>query len=84
MVARLSFYARIWGAPKDEPDPCVFPETRRCDYLAGVLGKPVAFAEDCIGPVAESAAAALQPGDVLVLENTRFHKAEKKNDLGHG
>ena len=42
--------------------------------------KPVAFAEDCIGPVAEAAVAKLKNGDVLVLENTRFHAGEEKND----
>jgi phosphoglycerate kinase len=49
--------------------------------LSGLLGKPVAFAEDCVGPVAEAAAQALKPGDVLVLENTRFHPEEEKNSL---
>ncbi|MCS6890375.1 MAG: phosphoglycerate kinase [Rhodovarius sp.] len=48
--------------------------------LGEVLGRPVAFAEDCIGPVAEAAAAALADGDVLVLENTRFHPGEERND----
>ena len=42
--------------------------------------RPVAFAEDCIGPKAETAVAAMKPGDILCLENTRFHKAEEKND----
>jgi phosphoglycerate kinase len=46
-----------------------------------LIGKPVAFAEDCVGPVAEKAAKALKPGDVLVLENTRFHPEESKNSL---
>ncbi len=41
--------------------------------LAKLLGRPVAFAADCVGPVAEQAAAALQPGQVLLLENLRFH-----------
>jgi len=50
------------------------------ERLASLLGKPVAFAENCIGPIAESAANTLQPGEVLVLENTRFHAGEKKND----
>ena len=45
--------------------------------LAKVLGKPVAFAEDCVGPVAEKAAAALKPGEVLLLENLRFHIEEE-------
>jgi phosphoglycerate kinase len=44
--------------------------------LGVVLGKPVGFAENCIGPEATSAVAALQDGDVLVLENTRFHPGE--------
>ncbi|MFS3134942.1 phosphoglycerate kinase [Gluconacetobacter sacchari] len=48
--------------------------------LAAALGHPVRFAEDCIGPVAEQAVASLQDGDVLVLENTRFHPGEEKND----
>jgi phosphoglycerate kinase len=48
--------------------------------LAREIGKPVAFAEDCVGPVAEKAVAALKDGDVLLLENTRFHAGEEKND----
>lgn len=50
------------------------------DYLGTLIDAPVSFAEDCIGPKAEAAAADLQPGQVLVLENTRFHAGEKKND----
>jgi phosphoglycerate kinase len=42
--------------------------------------RPVAFAEDCIGPKAEAAVAAMKPGGILCLENTRFHKGEEKND----
>src|SRR5271170_3272416 len=45
--------------------------------LGKLLGKPVAFAEDCVGPVAEKAAAVLMPGDVLLLENLRFHLEEE-------
>src|SRR5207248_21237 len=48
--------------------------------LAGVINKPVAFADDCIGDVARDAIAALKDGDILCLENTRFHKQEEKND----
>ncbi|ALK08052.1 phosphoglycerate kinase [Blastochloris viridis] len=48
--------------------------------LADRLGKPVAFADDCIGEPAATAIAAMQPGDILLLENTRFHKEEEKND----
>ena len=67
------------GRPKDAPDP-EFSLKPVAEYLGGLLNKKVAFAEDCIGPKAEEAAAELKPGDVLVLENTRFHKEEKKND----
>jgi phosphoglycerate kinase len=45
-----------------------------------VVKRPVAFAEDCIGAKAEAAVAAMKPGDILCLENTRFHKGEEKND----
>lgn len=48
--------------------------------LGQALGRPVQFADDCVGPVAEAAVARLQDGDVLVLENTRFHAGEEKND----
>jgi phosphoglycerate kinase len=48
--------------------------------LAQEIGRPVAFADDCIGPVAEAAVAALKDGQVLLLENTRFHKGEEEND----
>lgn len=50
------------------------------DALGVVLARPVAFAGDCIGPEAEAAVAALAAGDVLVLENTRFHAGEEAND----
>ena len=68
-----------FGRPKNGPDtenslkPLV-------EALAADLGKPVAFASDCIGPVAAEAVAKLKDGDVLLLENTRFHKGEEKND----
>jgi phosphoglycerate kinase len=45
--------------------------------LSKLLGKPVAFADDCVGPVAEKAASALKPGEVLLLENLRFHIEEE-------
>src|ERR1700730_3870885 len=48
--------------------------------LAEVIKKPVAFADDCIGEVAEKAVAAMKDGDILCLENTRFHKEEEMND----
>jgi phosphoglycerate kinase len=48
--------------------------------LRDVLGLDVFFADDCVGPIAEDAVAALEPGQVLVLENTRFHPGEEDND----
>ena len=48
--------------------------------LRDVLGRDVFFADDCIGPVAEEAVAKLEPGQILVLENTRFHPGEEDND----
>ena len=50
------------------------------EALGVVLGRPVAFAEDCIGAPAQAAIAARHDGDVVVLENTRFHAGEEKND----
>ncbi len=67
------------GRPKEGPEP-KYSMRPTAEHLAGLLGKPVSFAEDCIGPLANDAAAKLKPGDVLVLENTRFHKGETKND----
>ncbi|PWB53828.1 MAG: phosphoglycerate kinase [Anaerolineales bacterium] len=67
------------GRPKGGPDP-KFSLRPVAAYLSGLLGKPVAFAEDCVGPAAEAAAKALKPGEILVLENTRFHPEEEKND----
>jgi phosphoglycerate kinase len=67
----------------DRPQGKVVPELSLkpiAEALAGVLGHNVSFAPDCIGPVAEAAVSKLQNGDVLVLENTRFHAGEEKND----
>jgi phosphoglycerate kinase len=67
------------GRPKGNPEP-KYSLRPVAEHLSGLLGKPVAFAEDCIGPVAEKAAKALKPGEVLLLENTRFHPEEEKNN----
>ncbi|HEX4637200.1 MAG TPA: phosphoglycerate kinase [Rhizomicrobium sp.] len=48
--------------------------------LEKIIGRKIAFADDCIGPKAQAAIAALKEGDVLLLENTRFHKGEEDND----
>ena len=68
-----------FGRPKGGPDPKyslrpVVPEVAR------IIGRPVAFAEDSVGPKAQAAVAATKNGDVLCLENTRFHPGEEKND----
>ncbi len=67
------------GRPKEGPDP-KYSMRPTAEHLSKLLGKPVAFSDECVGPVAEAAAKALKPGDVLVLENTRFYKGETKND----
>jgi len=67
------------GRPKGAPDP-VYSMKPVADHLASLISAPVKFAEDCIGPIADEAAAQLKPGEVLVLENTRFHNEETKND----
>ena len=48
--------------------------------LAEIIRRPVAFADDCVGPPAETAIKAMKPGDILCLENTRFHPEEEKNE----
>ena len=68
------------GRPKGGPDP-KYSLKPVADYLSKQMGKPVAFADDCVGPTAEAAAKALKPGEVLLLENTRFHPEEEKNDM---
>ena len=67
-----------FGRPKG-PDP---KESLRpvAAAVAKTIGRPVAFAEDCIGEKAEAAIAAMKAGGILCLENTRFHKGEEKND----
>lgn len=68
-----------FGRPKGGPAP-EFSLKPVASKLAGILKRPVAFAEDCIGPTAEAAVNALSPGQIVVLENLRFHKGEEKND----
>ncbi len=67
------------GRPKGGPDP-IFSLKPVAEYLGKLLKMPIAFADDCIGPIAEKASQSLKPGSVLVLENTRFHPEEEKND----
>lgn len=76
--ARLVLASHL-GRPKGGPDAkySVKPAAKKLEEL---LGKPVAFALDCIGPGAETQSKALRDGEVLVLENVRFHPEEEKND----
>lgn len=67
------------GRPTEAREP-QFSTKLLVAHLSELLGKDVKWAPDCVGPEAEAAAAALQPGEVLLLENLRYHKAEKKND----
>ncbi len=67
------------GRPKDGPDP-KYSMKVTADHLATLISAPVKFVGQTTGPEAEAAAAALQPGEVLVLENTRFDKCETKNN----
>ena len=77
-VILLSHFGRPKGPdPKSSLRPVV-PE------IARLLKRPVGFAEDCVGPKAQSAIAAMKDGDILCLENTRFHPEEEKNDKEFG
>ena len=67
------------GRPKGKPDPA-FTLKPVAAAVADVIKRPVAFASDCIGEPAAKAVAAMKNGDVLCLENTRFYKAEEKNE----
>jgi phosphoglycerate kinase len=73
-VILLSHFGRPKGRDPQYSLRPVVPE------IARLLKLPVGFAEDCIGPMAESAIAAMKDGDILCLENTRFHPEEEKND----
>ena len=73
-VILLSHYGRPKGRDaKDSLKPVAAA-------VARIIGRPIAFADDCVGEAAERAVAALKPGQILCLENTRFHKGEEKND----
>src|SRR5258705_9806640 len=73
-VILLSHFGRPKGrTPADSLKPVA-------DALARVLDRPVGFAEDCIGPAAEAAVNAMKNGDIVCLENTRFHRGEEQND----
>src|SRR5260221_4470015 len=73
-VILLAHFGRPRGRdPKDSLKPVAAA-------LAQVIKRPIAFADDCVGEVAQKAVAAMKDGDILCLENTRFHKEEENND----
>jgi phosphoglycerate kinase len=73
-VILLSHFGRPKGCdPKQSLKPVAAEVSR-------IIKRPVKFADDCIGEIAEQAVAAMKPGDILCLENTRFHAGEEKND----
>src|SRR5579872_6549089 len=67
------------GRPKGQRDPSLSLRPVAAK-LADMLGRPVAFVDDCIGEKVEKTANALQPGDVLLLENVRYYNEEEAND----
>ncbi len=71
------------GRPKGKavPEMSLSPVAK---HLAALLGKEVPFVPECVGEAAEKAVAAMRPGDVLLLENVRFHPGEEKNDEAVG
>jgi phosphoglycerate kinase len=68
------------GRPKGVSDP-TFSLRPASEALSTLIERPVKMAPDCVGPKVEAMAKELQPGEVLMLENTRFHAGEEKNDL---
>lgn len=68
------------GRPKGQKNP-EFSLKPASEVLAGLLGKPVIMAPDTVGPEVETIAIGMKPGDVVLLENTRFYAGEEKNDL---
>jgi len=75
-VILMAHLGRPKGEAKDE-----FSLKHIVDEISDVLGNKVKFAEDCIGENAVKAAAELQPGEILLLENLRFHNEEEKGDV---
>jgi phosphoglycerate kinase len=67
------------GRPKGKREPSMSLRPV-AEKLSGMLGRPVSFADDCIGEIAEKAVASLKPGDILLLENVRFYNEEEAND----
>jgi phosphoglycerate kinase len=68
------------GRPKGDADP-EFSLRAASEVLSTLINRPVTMAPDCVGAEVEAIAKSLKPGDVVMLENTRFHKGEEKNDI---
>ena len=79
--AKCVVLASHLGRPKGRPNPEMSLRPV-ADRLAELLGVPVAFAGDCVGPEAENAVRNAPPGGVVLLENLRFHPEEEKNEVG--
>ena len=88
-VILASHFGRPKGERKPEMSlaPCakhlselINKPTGFVEHLSALINKPVGFVDDCIGPKVEAAVKALQPGDILMLENLRYHNEETKND----
>jgi phosphoglycerate kinase len=75
--ARVILCSHLGRPKKPDPSLSLLPVAKR---LAEILGRPVRFVRDCVGPEAEVAVRDLAPGGVLLLENLRFHPEEEKND----
>jgi phosphoglycerate kinase len=71
-----------FGRPKGKPDPAFSLRPLVAPLSAALGGRPVAFAEDCVGPAAQRVVDALPEGGVALLENLRFHPEEETNDIG--
>ncbi|HEX4046245.1 MAG TPA: phosphoglycerate kinase, partial [Elusimicrobiota bacterium] len=76
--AKIVLIAHL-GRPKGKVEP-KYSLKPVAEELSRLLKKPVAFASDCVGPVADKAVAALKPGELVLLENLRFHAEEEAND----
>ena len=70
-----------FGRPKNGPEPALSLKPIAAE-MSKNLGTPVAFASDCVGTAAKSVVDAMQPGNIVLLENLRFHMGEEKNDPG--
>jgi phosphoglycerate kinase len=78
-VILMSHLGRPAASPRGEPEP-KYSLKPAAERLSRLIGKPVAMAPDCVGPEVKKIVAAMKPGDIILLENLRFHKEEEAND----